>query len=62
MRLSGVSRVTRTSGRRSLSVTSAALATSEVETPLAMAPSVLIEQGATTMPMVRKLPDDTDAA
>jgi hypothetical protein len=57
MRLSGVSRGTRTSGRPSLSVTSAARSIRFEARPVTMPERVPIEQGATTMPSVRTEPD-----
>jgi hypothetical protein len=58
---SGVSRVTRTNRRRSLSTTSAARVSRLDVTPDAISPSVRIEHGAITMPIVRKDPLDTAA-
>ncbi len=55
-RCKGVSRVISTSRRRSFSTTSAARVSRVSVTPLAMAPSVRIEQGATIMPSVRNEP------
>ena len=60
-RCSGVSRTSRISGRPSLSVTSAARAMSESLWHEAIAPAVLIEQGAITMPAVRKEPEAIEA-
>ena len=59
---SGVSRTARTSGRRSLRVTSAARETRLCEKPVAMAASVFTVQGAITIPRVRNDPLDTAAA
>jgi hypothetical protein len=53
----GVSRGTRISLRRSLSVTSAARSTSERDEPAAMALSVPIEHGQITIPALRADPD-----
>ena len=55
--LSGVSRGTRISVRRSLSATSAARSTSERDVPTAIAESVPIEHGQITIPAVRAEPD-----
>src|SRR4051812_48090770 len=55
--LSGVSRGTRMSFRRSLSVTSAARSISDREAPTAIAESVPIEQGQTIIPEVFAEPD-----
>ena len=56
-RFSGVSRVSRTRRRRSFSTTSAARLIRLSDSPMAMAASVRIEQGATTIPSVAKEPD-----
>ena len=56
-RFSGVSRVSSTSRRRSFSTTSAARLIRLSDSPMAMAASVRIEQGATTIPSVAKEPD-----
>ena len=53
----GVSRVTISKGRRSLSATSAARSTSEREVPAAMLATVPIEQGQITMPPAMELPE-----
>ena len=55
--LSGVSRGTRTTRRRSLSATSAARSTSERDAPAAIAESVPIEHGQMTIPLLRADPD-----
>ena len=55
-RLNGVSRTISSSLRRSLSVTSAARVSRLSEKPCATEASVFIEQGATTMAEVPKLP------
>jgi len=60
-RCSGVSRTMRTNRRRSLSTTSAARDSSVLVTPVAISLMVLIEHGATTMPMVWNEPDEIDA-
>ena len=52
----GVSRTTSTSGRFSLSITSAARQTRLCAKPVAIADSVFTLHGAITMPRVRKLP------
>ena len=59
--VSGVSRASSTRRRRSLSITSAARATSVPPVPWAISASVFIEQGATTMPSVRYEPLATQA-
>jgi len=56
-RCSGVSRTRRMSGRPSFSVTSAARAMSESVWHDAIAPPVLIEHGAITIPVVRNEPE-----
>ena len=56
-RFSGVSRVSSTRRRRSFSTTSAARLIRLSDSPMAMAASVRIEQGATTIPSVAKEPD-----
>ena len=58
---SGVSRTASTRRRFSLSTTSAARLSSELVTPVAISLMVLIEQGATIMPMVGNEPDEIDA-
>ena len=55
-RLMGVSRGTTTSGRFSLSMTSAARSTRLRDSPWAMPASVFIEHGTTTIPPQRWLP------
>jgi hypothetical protein len=61
MRLSGVSRGTSTSLRRSFSVTSAARLTRSLVRPVAIAASDRIEHGITTIPMVWNDPDEIAA-
>src|ERR1035441_2740100 len=56
MRLKGVSRTHRISGRRSLSVTSAAREISALASPCAIAARVPIEHGSTIIPFVGWLP------
>jgi hypothetical protein len=60
-RLNGVSRTISTRRRRSFSVTSAARVSRLSPKPCAMAASVFIEHGATTMAAVSKLPLATQA-
>jgi hypothetical protein len=59
--LSGVSRTARTSRRRSLSTTSAALCTRFSQWPWATAANVRTLQGTMTMPSVTNEPLDTAA-
>ncbi|MGY4649630.1 hypothetical protein ACVWWN_003426 [Mycobacterium sp. URHB0021] len=59
---SGVSRVTSTSLRRSLSVTSAARLISESVNPIRMLASVFMLHGTTIIPSVRKEPLEMVAA
>jgi hypothetical protein len=61
MRLSGVSRGTKTRRRRSFKHTSAARDSRFALVPVAISASDFIEQGTTTMPIVRKEPDETAA-
>ena len=60
-RCNGVSRSMMMSGRPSFKVTSAARAISESVWHEAMAPAVLIEHGAITIPAVRNEPEAIEA-
>lgn len=51
----------RSSGRRSLSVTSAARVSSDEVTPEAISPTLRIEAGAMSIPRVRNEPEDNGA-